>query len=119
MMISPAGANDPYASAAALDRQLRSSTSDSGDASPDSTVLESGPDVVVTLSKGSAPASSTYDASGRMPRTSGSTARAGDPDGDDDASTDATDAASASAASSDGDDSSADAGVDEDAAVAA
>ncbi len=68
MMISPAGASDPYAAAAALDRQLRSSGNDSGDASSGSVTLESGPDVVVTLSKGSASRSpSTYDASGRMP----------------------------------------------------
>lgn len=120
MMISPAGANDPYAAAAALDRQLRSASSGSDDASSDSTVLESGPDVVVTLSKGSAPAPSTYDASGRMSRASDSTARAGDADGnDDDSSADATDATSAAAATSGDDDSSADASVDEDAAVAA
>jgi hypothetical protein len=120
MMISPAGANDPYAAAAALDRQLRSASSDSGDAPSDSSVLESGPDVVVTLSKGSAPAPSTYDASGRMSRASDSTGRTGEPDGDDDDSpADATDTTSASAAPSADDDSSADASVDEDAAVAA
>ncbi|MCK9689157.1 hypothetical protein [Scleromatobacter humisilvae] len=66
MMISPAGASDPYAAAAAFDRQLRSSSSDPGDAAPGSSLVAAGPDVVVTLGKGTPPGSSTYDASGRM-----------------------------------------------------
>ena len=131
MMISPAGANDPYAAAAALDRQLRSSSSDSGDSSSDATASDSGPDVVVTLSQGTSSAPSTYDASGRMSRSPtlddmganapDSMAKARESDGDDDdaSSTDATSAATAPAASSDDDGSSADASVDEDAAVAA
>ena len=64
MMISPAGANDPYAAATALDRQLRSPSGDAG-ASSDG-AADASPDVVVTFSQGaSAPA--TYDASGRLP----------------------------------------------------
>src|ERR1700749_2719236 len=66
MMISPAGASDPYAAAAAFDRQLRSSSSDPGDAAPGSSLVAAGPDVVVTLGKGTPPGSSTYDASGRL-----------------------------------------------------
>ena len=66
MMISPTGASDVYAAAAALDRQLRSSSDDAGDATPGSAPGDSGPDVVVTFSQGaSTPA--TYDASGRLP----------------------------------------------------
>ena len=65
MMISPTGASDVYAAAAALDRQLRSSSDDAGDATSGSAPGDSGPDVVVTFSQGaSTPA--TYDASGRL-----------------------------------------------------
>ena len=127
MMISPAGASDPYAAAAALDRQLRSSGDDPDDSSSGGTTLESGPDVVVTLSKGSAsPSPSTYDASGKMPGTPNlddmgangphSMAKASESDHDDDAS---PSAASASGATSSTDDSTADATTDEDATVAA
>ena len=69
MMISSAaasGANDAYAAAAALDRQLRAGSSDPGDAGSDSGTVASGPDVVVTLGQGTPPGSSTYDASGKM-----------------------------------------------------
>ena len=65
MMISPPSADDPYAAAAALDRQLRSPGGDAESASSDSVTLESGPDVVVTLSKGSS-SPSTYNASGKL-----------------------------------------------------
>ena len=131
MMIPPAGASDPYAAAAALDRRLRSPDSDADDASSDSATPESSPDVVVTLSKGSTSSSSTYDASGRMSRaptlddlganSPDSAAQASESDGDDgaDASSDATGVASASSSSSGDDDSSSDASVDEDATVAA
>ena len=64
MMISPAA--NPYAAAAALDRQLRGTGAP--DAAPsDSAPPDGGPDVVVTLSQGASAAPSTYDASGRMP----------------------------------------------------
>ena len=66
MMISPTGASDVYAAAAALDRQLRASSDDAGDATSGSAPGDAGPDVVVTFSQGaSTPA--TYDASGRLP----------------------------------------------------
>jgi hypothetical protein len=66
MMISPTGASDVYAAAAALDRQLRSSSDDAGDATSGSAPGDSGPDVIVTFSQGaSTPA--TYDASGKLP----------------------------------------------------
>ncbi len=127
MMISPAGASDPYAAAAALDRQLRSSGNDSGDASSGSVTLESGPDVVVTLSKGSAsPSPSTYDASGRMPgaptledmgaNAPDSMAKASESHRDDDASSTAS---SASGATSGSGDSTPEASTDEHAAAAA
>ena len=119
MMISPAGASDPYAAAAALDRQLRASSSDLGDASSADSTQDSGPDVVVTLSKGTtSPSPSTYDASGRM---SGAPTLA-------DLGADAPDSM-AKATESDGDGGAsgtsnaasptADASADEDAAVAA
>ena len=70
MMIPSAGASDPYAAAAALDRSPRAAGNDPGndpgDATPDAGLVASGPDVVVTLGKGTPPGSSTYDASGRM-----------------------------------------------------
>jgi hypothetical protein len=66
MMISSAGASDPYAAAAAFDRQLRASTDDPGEPTPDTGVVVANPDVVVTLGQGTPPGSSTYDASGRM-----------------------------------------------------
>ncbi len=66
MMISPPGASDPYAAAAALDRQLRSPSSGVADASSDNT-SDAGPDVVVTFSSGAPSTSpSTYDASGKL-----------------------------------------------------
>ena len=119
MMIPPAGASDPYAAAAALDRQLRASSSDLGDASSADATPDSGPDVVVSLSKGTTPSSpSTYDASGRM---SGAPTLA-------DVGANAPDSM-AKATESDGDDAApgtsnaapptADASADEDAAVAA
>ena len=65
MMISPTGASDVYAAAAALDRQLRSSSDDAGDAMSGSAPGDSGPDVIVTFSqRASTPA--TYDASGKL-----------------------------------------------------
>ena len=66
MMISPTGASDVYAAAAALDRQLRSPGDDAGDATSGSAPGESGPDLVVTFGRGaSTPA--IYDASGKLP----------------------------------------------------
>ncbi|MBC7664259.1 MAG: hypothetical protein H7276_10770 [Caulobacter sp.] len=69
MMISSPSAGDRYAADAALDRTLRSGTNPSDDASgpPDDATptTDSGPDVVVTLSRGDS-SPSTYDASGRM-----------------------------------------------------
>src|SRR5476649_2638363 len=65
MMISSPTAADPYAAAAALDRQLHSPSSDVDDAAPDSVSLDSGPDVVVTLSSGSS-SPATYNASGKL-----------------------------------------------------
>ena len=69
MMISPTGASDVYAAAAALDRRLRSSSDDdASDATSGSAPGDSGPDVVVTFSqRASAPA--TYDASGKLAGT--------------------------------------------------
>jgi hypothetical protein len=64
MMISPAA--NPYAAAAALDRQLRS-PGPPGDASSDDGTPDGGPDVVVTLSQGAWAPPSTYDASGKLP----------------------------------------------------
>ena len=63
MMISPAA--NPYAAAAALDRQLRS-PGPSDDPSSDGGTPDGGPDVVVTLSRGAAAPPSTYDASGKL-----------------------------------------------------
>ena len=123
MMISSAGASDPYAAAAALDRRLRSSNFDPGDSSSDSSTPDASPDVVVTLSKGSS-STSTYDASGKMAgaptlddmgaNAPDSLAKATESQGDDDDS-DATSASSSTNASASSDASSA----DEDAAVAA
>ena len=120
MMIPPAGASDPYAAAAALDRQLRASSSDLGDASSADATPDSGPDVVVTLSKDTTPSSpSTYDASGRMSgaptladmgaNAPDSMAKATESDGNDDDASSTSNAASPTA----------DASADEDAAVAA
>lgn len=106
MMISPA---NPYAAAAALDRQLRGSGA-LDDASSDSGTPDGGPDVVVTLSQGASPAPSTYDASGRMP---------GAPSLDD-LGANAPDSMAQAAESDDGGDAdaaSADAGVDPTAAA--
>ena len=123
MMISSPGASDPYAAAAALSRPSQSSASDSsgsGDSSSDSSVVASGPDVVVTLGQGS-PAASTYNASGKMPgaptlddlgaNAQDSSTKAAESDGAD--SADPTSASSASG------NSNSNANVDEDAAVAA
>ncbi len=68
MMISPTGASDVYAAAAALDRQLRSSNDDAGDATSGSARGDSGPDVVVTFSQ-AASTPATYDASGKLSGT--------------------------------------------------
>lgn len=67
MMIQSPIAGARYASAAALDRELRSGTDKPEDAegATDDTSSEASPDVVVTLSRG-ASSPSTYDASGRM-----------------------------------------------------
>ena len=123
MMISSPGASDPYAAAAALSRPSQSSASDSsgsGDSSSDSSVVASGPDVVVTLGQGS-PAASTYNASGKMSgaptlddlgaNAQDSSTKAAESDGAD--SADPTSASSASG------NSNSNANVDEDAAVAA
>ena len=98
MMISSPSAGDPYAAAAALDRQLRSSGSDAADAPSDSATPDSSRDVVVTLSRGSS-APSTYNASGKLSGTptlddmganaSDSLAHATESDGNDDAPVDA------------------------------
>ena len=111
MMISSPTAGDPYAAAAELDRSLRSAQgSDAGPPSGDTT-LESGPDIVVTLSHGAPASPPTYDASGRMgppaADATDSSAHASKPDGGGDNAPDAT---SAPAATSD-------ATADEDAAV--
>ena len=119
MMISPAA--NPYAAAAALDRQLRS-PGPPDDASSDSGTPDGGPDVVVTLSQGASPPPSTYDASGKLAgaptlddlgaNAPDSMARATESqDGDDDAtSADPADATTSAGSP---------ANVDEDAAVAA
>ena len=120
MMISPAA--NPYAAAAALDRQLRS-PGPSDDPSSDGGTPDGGPDVVVTLSRGAAAPPSTYDASGKLPgaptlddlgaNAPDSMAQAtGSQDGGDD---DATSADSTATSATNADD----ANVDEDAAVAA
>ena len=126
MMISSPGASDPYAAAAALSRPSQSSASDSsgsGDSSSDSSVVASGPDVVVTLGQGS-PAASTYNASGKMSgaptlddlgaNAQDSSTKAAESDG-----ADSADPTSASSASSSSDGSNSNANVDEDSAVAA
>lgn len=126
MMISSPGASDPYAAAAALSRPSQSSASDSsgsGDSSSDSSVVASGPDVIVTLGQGS-PAASTYNASGKMPgaptlddlgaNAQDSSTKAAESDG-----ADSADPTSASSASSSSDGSNSNANVDEDSAVAA
>ena len=119
MMISPPSAGDPYAAAAALDRQLRSPDGDAGAASSDSVTLESGPDVVVTLSRGSS-SPGTYDASGKLsgaPTLDDMGANAPDSMAhatESDAGASAPDATSASPPASD-----ASADVDQDAAVPA
>jgi hypothetical protein len=64
MMISPPGASDPFAAAAALDRRPQPPGSDVADTASDS-APDASPDVVVTFSRGS-PSTSTYDASGRL-----------------------------------------------------
>ncbi len=125
MMISSVGASDPYAAAAALDRQLRSSNFDPGDSSSDDGTPDASPDVVVTLSKGSSSSPSTYDASGKMSRAPtldemganapDSLAKATESDGDDDSDPDVTSASSSTGTSTSPDDAS----VDEDAAVPA
>ncbi len=68
MMISSPSGGDPYAAAAALDRALRSNTGPGADGGPpsDGSPLQSGPDVVVSLSGGASSPPATYDASGRM-----------------------------------------------------
>ncbi len=68
MMISSPSAGDPYAAAAALDRALRSDPGPGADGGPPSgdSPLQSGPDVVVSLSSGASSPPATYDASGRM-----------------------------------------------------
>ena len=122
MMISPAA--NPYAAAAALDRQLRS-PGPPDDASSDSGTPDGGPDVVVTLSQGASAPPSTYDASGKLPgaptlddlgaNAPDSMAQATESrDGDDDATSADSTAAATSPASADSN-----ASVDEDAAVAA
>ena len=122
MMISPAA--NPYAAAAALDRQLRS-PGPPGDASSDSGTPDGGPDVVVTLSQGASAPPSTYDANGKLPgaptlddlgaNAPDSMAQATESrDGDDDATSADSTAAATSPASADSN-----ANVDEDAAVAA
>jgi hypothetical protein len=129
MMISSPGASDPYAAAAALSRPSQASAGDSsgsGDSSSDSSVVASGPDVVVTLGRGS-PAASTYNASGKMSgaptlddlgaNAQDSSTKATESDGAD--SADPTSASSATSASGSSDDSSSKANVDEDAAVTA
>jgi hypothetical protein len=129
MMISSAGASDPYAAAAALDRQLRSSKFDPDESSSDGAAPDASPDVVVTLGKASS-SPAAYDASGRMSgaptlddmgaNAPDSLAKASESHGDDDdADSDATSASSSTGASASTDDSSSDASVDEDAAVAA
>jgi hypothetical protein len=112
MMISPAGAS-PYAAAAALDRQWRSADDGAGDAAP-STAPVPGPDVVVTLSRGT-PAPAAYDASGKF---------AGAPAPDDAAAGGADSSAPAATSSADDGDAPAPAAADaanvgEDSAVAA
>ena len=123
MMISPAA--NPYAAAAALDRQLRS-PGPPDDASSDSGTPGGGPDVVVTLSQGATAPPSTSDASGKLPgaptlddlgaNTPDSMAQATESrdGGDDDATSADSTAAATSPASADDN-----ANVDEDAAVAA
>jgi hypothetical protein len=123
MMISPAA--NPYAAAAALDRQLRS-PGPPGDASSDNGRPDGGPDVVVTLSPGASAPPSTYDASGKLPGAptlddlganapdSMAQAKESQDDGDDDATSADSTAAATGSASADSN-----ANVDEDAAVAA
>lgn len=123
MMISPAA--NPYAAAAALDRQLRS-PGPPGDASSDNGRPDGGPDVVVTLSPGASAPPSTYDASGKLPGAptlddlganapdSMAQAKESQDDGDDDATSAGSTAAATGSASADSN-----ANVDEDAAVAA
>jgi hypothetical protein len=119
MMISAPSAGDPYAAAAALDRQLRTPTADSSDDASDSGSPDASPDVVVTLSSGSS-SPSTYNAAGKLAGTptlddmganaSDSLAHASESVTDDTAPDDGT-AAAASA--------NANANVDEDSAVPA
>jgi len=129
MMISPAA--NPYAAAAALDRQLRSPGSPD-DASTDDGPPDGGPDVVVTLSQGASPPPSTYDASGRMPgapslddlgaNAPDSMAQASESDDGGDTDTGATSAdagVDSTAAAASPDNAGSSANVDEDAAVAA
>ncbi len=116
MMISSPSATDPYAAAAALDRALRSNRGPGADGGPpgDASPLQSGPDVVVSLSQGASAPSATYDASGRMGANApDSTAHSSEADDDTDAP-DATGSTSAPAANAD-----ATAASDQDAAVPA
>jgi len=107
MMIASSSAGDPYATAAALDRALRSGSAPGfGGAAPsDDAPPDAGPDVVVSLSGGASAPPSTYDASGRMagaptPGDMGadapdSMARATESDGGDDATGAPSDAGAA------------------------
>jgi hypothetical protein len=123
MMISPAA--NPYAAAAALDRQLRS-PGPPDDASSDSGTPDGGPDVVVTLSQGASAPPSTYDASGKLAGaptlddlgTNAPDSMAQATESLDGGGHDATSADSTAAATSPASDDS-NANVDEDAAVAA
>ena len=119
MMISPAG-GDPYAAAAALDRQLRSPSNSNDSPSDNGASPDAGPDVVVTLSQGTASSPASYGPPGRFSgrpsledmgaNASDSLVHATESSDDDDSS---------SAASTSTGDGSADASVDEDATVAA
>lgn len=64
MMISSPTAGASYTASAALDRAAPPA---GPDASSDGDTADASPDVVVTLSGGRPPASSTYDATGRLP----------------------------------------------------
>ena len=88
MTIPPPSATDPYQAAAALDRALRSPGSDSGDSPSDGATPESGPDVVVTLSKPSQ-APTTYNASGKLPSSASADSANDDNSGTSDATSSA------------------------------
>ena len=66
-MISSPTAGASTTASAALDRAAPPAGPDAPDASSDDGAPDASPDVVVTLSGGRPPASSTYDATGRMP----------------------------------------------------